>query len=113
MEQNFTQNDIISITNRGNTVATLEKQLQYFKNGITKINLLEYASVPNGIWAFDTEEKQSLIAYFDKHKNNYDIVKFVPASGAVAFEGDHDSGDGIELGVWPGLGVHAWRCGLG
>jgi hypothetical protein len=84
MEQNFTQNDIISITNRGNTVATLEKQLQYFKNGITKINLLEYASVPNGIWAFETEEKQSLIAYFDKHKNNYDIVKFVPASGAAS-----------------------------
>lgn len=84
MEQNFTQNDIITITKRGNSTDVLEKQLQFFKNGIAKINLVEYASVSNGIWAFDADEKQSLITYFDKHKNNYDIVKFVPASGAAS-----------------------------
>lgn len=84
MEENFTQQDIEFIINRGNSIEKLEQQLQFFKDGINKMNLVKSASKGDGIWVFDEAEKQEFISYFDKHKNKYTIEKFVPASGAAS-----------------------------
>ena len=83
MEKTFTQTDIDFIKNRGNLLEKIEQQLHFFKTGIPKINLVKSATVGDGIWKFSEEEIQSLVNYFDKHKHNYSLEKFVPASGAA------------------------------
>lgn len=83
MEKTFTQTDIDFIKNRGNSLEKIEQQLYFFRTGIPKINLVKSATVGDGIWKFSEEEIQSLVNYFDKHKHNYSLEKFVPASGAA------------------------------
>jgi hypothetical protein len=84
MEENFTKQDIEFIISRGNSLEKIEKQLQFFKDGISKMNLVKSASKEDGIWVFDESEIQKFATYFDKHKNKYSIEKFVPASGAAS-----------------------------
>ena len=83
MEKIFTEDDLIYIQNRGNSIDKIQQQLDFFIQGIPKINLVRSAKVGDGIWQFSENEIQDLVAYFDKHKAYYSIEKFVPASGAA------------------------------
>jgi hypothetical protein len=83
MEKIFTEDDLIYIQNRGNSIDKIQQQLDFFIQGIPKINLVRSAKVGDGIWQFSEEEKNDFVIYFDKHKANYSIEKFVPASGAA------------------------------
>ncbi len=83
MEKIFTEDDLIYIQNRGNSIDKIQQQLDFFIQGIPKINLVRSAKVGDGIWQFSEEETNHFVAYFDKHKANYSIEKFVPASGAA------------------------------
>lgn len=83
MEKTFTENDITYIENRGNSLEKIKQQLIFFKNGIPKINLVKSATIDDGIFKLSEEEVQEFSTYFDKHKDNYTIEKFVPASGAA------------------------------
>lgn len=84
MEENFTAQDLECIQKRGISIEKIERQLQFFKEGIAKINLVRSATRGDGIWVFNENEKQEFCTYFDKHKNKYNIAKFVPASGAAS-----------------------------
>lgn len=84
METNFNQTDIDYILKRGNSIEKVIRQLEFFKEGITKAQLVKSATKGDGIWVFDESETNQLITYFDKHKNHYCIEKFVPASGAAS-----------------------------
>lgn len=84
MEEKFSELDIKYILQRGNSLEKIEKQILFFKQGISKINLVKSATKNDGIWVFDQKETQKLIDYFDKHKHKYTIEKFVPASGAAS-----------------------------
>lgn len=83
MEKIFTEDDLIYIQNRGNSIDKIQQQLNFFIQGIPKINLVRSAKVGDGIWQFSEEEKNDFVIYFDKHKAYYSIEKFVPASGAA------------------------------
>ena len=83
MEKIFTEDDLIYIQNRGNSIDKIQQQLDFFIQGIPKINLVRSAKVVDGIWQFSEEEMNDFVIYFDKHKVNYSIEKFVPASGAA------------------------------
>ena len=83
MEKIFTEDDLIYIQNRGNSIEKIQQQLDFFIQGIPKINLVRSAKVGDGIWQFSEEETIDFVSYFDKHKSNYSIEKFVPASGAA------------------------------
>ncbi|MBE9575471.1 DUF4301 family protein [Flavobacterium proteolyticum] len=83
MEKIFTDDDLIYIQNRGNSIEKIQQQLDFFIQGIPKINLVRSAKVGDGIWQFSEEETNDFVIYFDKHKTNYSIEKFVPASGAA------------------------------
>ena len=83
MEKTFSQTDLDYISKRGNSLDKIMQQLYYFKNGIPKINLYKSATIGNGILCPDTKEKEHWATYFDHHKSNYTIQKFVPASGAA------------------------------
>lgn len=84
MEEIFTKTDLEFIKKRGNSIEKIEQQLQFFREGINKMNLVKSASRGDGIWVFDENEKQQFLDYFDKYKSNYTIEKFVPASGAAS-----------------------------
>ena len=83
MEKIFTEDDLIYIQNRGNSIDKIQQQLDFFIQGIPKINLVRSAKVGDGIWQFSEEDTTVFVNYFDKHKLNYSIEKFVPASGAA------------------------------
>ena len=83
MEKIFTENDIEQIKNRGNSLEKIKQQMIFFKEGLPKINLLKSATIGDGIFKLSPDEVQKFSNYFDKHKDNYSIEKFVPASGAA------------------------------
>jgi hypothetical protein len=84
MEENFTERDIKYIQERGNSLDKIKQQLFYFKNGIPKINLVKPAKINDGIVALNVADIKFYADYFDVHKVNYSIEKFVPASGAAS-----------------------------
>ena len=83
MEKIFTEDDLIYIHNRGNSIEKIQQQLDFFIQGLPNVNLVRSAKVGDGIWQFSKEEVAVFVNYFDKYKKNYSIEKFVPASGAA------------------------------
>lgn len=84
MEKIFTKNDIKQISEKGISLEKIEQQLFFFKNGIAKSNLEKSATIGNGILKFSQNDLNELAQYFDAHKSEYAICKFVPASGAAS-----------------------------
>ncbi|HEY9115526.1 MAG TPA: DUF4301 family protein [Bacteroidales bacterium] len=80
----FTQKDIEQIEKRGSDLNTVEKQIQHFKSGFPFIRLAAAAIPEKGIHIYSEKEVNELAKYFDENKNDYDIIKFVPASGAAS-----------------------------
>lgn len=80
----FTQKDKDQIKKRGSILNIIEKQIEHFKNGFPFIRLVAAATPEKGIHTFSDNEINNLAAFFDEYKNNYEIIKFVPASGAAS-----------------------------
>jgi hypothetical protein len=80
----FTQKDLSLLENRNITLADVEKQMQYFKDGIGFVKLVKPATPGDGIEVLTKERIDSLISDFDKLKLNYSLTKFIPASGAAS-----------------------------
>ena len=82
-EHDFSSADFVQVYHRGVSFDAILKQLEFFNNGIVKSNLVNPATIDNGILSLsesDFEEKASL---FDDEKEKLKIKKFVPASGAA------------------------------
>ncbi|MFA9190472.1 DUF4301 family protein [Flavobacterium sp. FZUC8N2.13] len=79
LEQDFEQ-----INLHGVSLENIQKQLVIFKKGIAKMELLEAATVGNGIVKLTDEEFVEKATFFDEHKSNLKLLKFVPASGAAS-----------------------------
>ena len=79
----FSSADFVAIYNKDISMATIRKQLSFFKEGFAKINLVRSAVKKDGINVYNEEEIQKFIAFFDENKENHSIEKFVPASGAA------------------------------
>ena len=84
MEEIFNKNDIKQIQEKGISLENIQQQLDFFKNGIAKINLEKSATINDGIILFSSEEKDKLCRFFDENKSKKEIKKFVPASGAAS-----------------------------
>ncbi|APX99154.1 DUF4301 family protein [Lacinutrix venerupis] len=80
---NFTSKQIKQIEDKGLTVDKVLQQIEVFKTGLPNINLESAAIVGDGIFRFSEEEKNEYAAYYDEQKEDLNIVKFVPASGAA------------------------------
>ena len=80
----FTSTDYITMYQKKIAVATIQKQMQFFKEGIAKVNLVRSAVKNDGISIYSEAEIQQYIQFFDENKQNLDIQKFVPASGAAS-----------------------------
>ncbi len=72
------------IQETGKSAALVEAQLERFKNGFPFLNIVKPATVNNGIIKLSEHSLDHFIAFYEERSPNYDIVKFVPASGAAS-----------------------------
>lgn len=84
MEEKFSEYDLKQIQEKGIALKKIEKQLQFFERGMTRINLVRTAIKNDGIWVLSEEEKENYILVFNKKSHFFAIEKFVPASGAAS-----------------------------
>ncbi|MBN2727658.1 MAG: DUF4301 family protein [Bacteroidales bacterium] len=80
----FSEKDLQDFNNRGISVETIENQLEQFRNGISFVQLYKAATIDDGIFSYSQREAERLIRLYDERKDDYDIQKFVPASGAAS-----------------------------
>ena len=79
----FSKEDIIQIKNKELTVKQVENQLDVFKKGVSNINLKKEATLESGILKLESNEIEENSSYYDVKRDELNIVKFVPASGAA------------------------------
>ena len=79
----FSEKDIQQFKELGISEQTIEDQLEKFRNGFPPSILREAAIEGNGLMVPDKEDTNQFIKYYEAQKDQYAIVKFVPASGAA------------------------------
>ncbi len=80
----FTEKDLEQIKHKGLDLKEVEKQISNFKQGFPPINLIAAATSGNGLHSFSDEKVNELERFFDENYSDYDLLKFVPASGAAS-----------------------------
>ena len=76
--------DFVQIYNHEITFDKILHQLEIFKNGIAKSNLISPATINKGILSLSEEDFEKKAAFFDAQKSKVKLKKFVPASGAAS-----------------------------
>ncbi|MDT0678437.1 DUF4301 family protein [Autumnicola musiva] len=79
----LSEKDLSQIKEKGISEQEVENQISIFKRGNIKVDIIEAATIGKGIFSFSVEEKQDLISFYNSKKENLEITKFVPASGAA------------------------------
>lgn len=80
----FSQKDLEQLQKIGVSKENVLNQVDTFKEGIPFVRLEKAAVVGEGIFRFSAEEQEELVAYFEAHRSNKTLLKFVPASGAAS-----------------------------
>ena len=80
----FTKDEIQEIREHGLTSEQVEGQIQKFIKGVPKVELKAAATVEDGILKLTEDEKLRVFNIYEKKKNQLDILKFTPASGAAS-----------------------------
>jgi hypothetical protein len=79
----LSKKDIEQLKGHGLTIEKIYHQLKTFSDGIPFVDVLNAASINNGIESISIDDQKKLIEFYDSRKNNLVIIKFVPASGAA------------------------------
>ena len=80
----LTPQDEKQLAEKGISKQKFEQQLQYFATGFPFAELLEAATINNGIVALKTDEIDQYVAYYEQRLSDISPLKFVPASGAAS-----------------------------
>ncbi|PVX50822.1 uncharacterized protein DUF4301 [Balneicella halophila] len=80
---NLSEKDLSLLKSKGISEKTFEKQIEKFENGFPALNIVGAATTANGIKKYSDEEEDDFVAIFKKEAKKYDMMKFVPASGAA------------------------------
>jgi len=83
-QHGFSSSDFVEIYNHGVSIESVLKQLEIFKNGILKSNLVSPATINNGILNLTENDFEAKARFFDIQKSKLKLKKFVPASGAAS-----------------------------
>lgn len=83
METIFTKEDLLVLESKSISLETISNHINLIQNGVAKIICIKPAIVNDGILRLSEIEKEQNIQYFDANKSNFEIIKFVPASGAA------------------------------
>ncbi len=84
MSFKLSTSDHAVLQSKGISEDQLFKQIEQFKNGFPFINLKQAATPQKGIVRLNENQLKDLMQWFNDHKNDYSILKFVPASGAAS-----------------------------
>ena len=76
--------DLEQLKKKGISKEKVANQIQTFKEGIPFVDLVKAAVVSDGILRFSEQQEKELVQYFEEHRGNLDLLKFVPASGAAS-----------------------------
>lgn len=79
----LTKKDEQQIVEYGLSKERVVDQLNTFAHGTSFVDVVTSASVGNGIEVIPKSEKQKLVDYYEEKKEDLDIVRFIPASGAA------------------------------
>ncbi|WP_373058482.1 DUF4301 family protein [Zunongwangia sp. H14] len=79
----LSEKDLSQIREKGISEQEVESQIGIFRRGNIKVDISEAATVGKGIFSFSEEDKQQLISLYEDKKEDLEIIKFVPASGAA------------------------------
>lgn len=79
----FTNQDLAQIAAKGIDLSTIEQQISDFEAGFPFLPLSKAATVGDGILRLSDEQVRHYTQVFDAQKNNVELLKFVPASGAA------------------------------
>ena len=119
----FTQEDLHYLSEKGISQEKVLAQIRTFKEGIPPVRLKRAAVVGDGILKFSEAEQDHLIGLFSDRQKGLEILKFIPASGAAsrmfkalfgfinAFDPDRDSLE-VFLGQPKQKAVRAFYEGL-
>ncbi len=80
----FTEQDIRQMQSKGISPETAAQQIERFKTGFPFVRLAAPATAGKGINVYDEKTVKELADDFDKNRDEYEILKFVPASGAAS-----------------------------
>ena len=81
----LTKHDEQQLAAKGISIPTFEGQLNNFKTGFPYLKVDGAATIGSGIVKLTDDQTKEFIEFWDKYKaENYDILKFVPASGAAS-----------------------------
>ena len=80
----LTQKDLEQIEARGISQSKIRTQLENFEKGFPFANIYNAATVGDGIVKPTDFEIQTCIDNFERMKDKYKILKFVPSSGAAS-----------------------------
>ena len=84
MATTFTNEDLKQIAALGLTQADVDKQIENFRKGFPKTQLIQAATVENGgILRLDDDQINHYAALYREASKGKKILKFVPASGAA------------------------------
>lgn len=72
------------LSKKGISEEKVQQQIATFKEGIPFVTLEKAAVVGDGIIKLSEQEQKELTAFFDAHKDQLHLLKFVPASGAAS-----------------------------
>ncbi|MDR0231484.1 MAG: DUF4301 family protein [Dysgonamonadaceae bacterium] len=81
----LTQNDLELLSKKGISTAQIEEQLSFFEKGLPYLSIAVSASVEKGIMRIPESEQPAYLDEWNAYlKENKQILKFVPASGAAS-----------------------------
>lgn len=79
----FSKTDLQQLTDHGLSLDTVNQQIEHFKTGFPPTVLAAPALEGKGVTRLSTDEAAALVTYYEAHSARYELVKFVPASGAA------------------------------
>lgn len=68
---------------KGPSETEIQEQLRIFRAGIPFVHIVEAASINNGVEQYSKSEQEEFVRFFEAEKDQLNLVKFVPASGAA------------------------------
>lgn len=80
----FNDKDLNLFEELGISTEDIENQINIFREGIDFVKLVKPATLGDGIENLDEKETKSSINYYEELKDRYEIIKFIPASGAAS-----------------------------
>ena len=79
----FTEIQLKQLDKKGINKQEVERQVDRFTNGFPTVKLKQAALVGNGILQIPDDKIKKHVEYYDSRREQLDILKFVPASGAA------------------------------